>query len=319
MEDRVLQEASGLFGADAESMTFIRRGANVTYEFTRESRGYVLRLSEGQDQNPNLVLAEMDWVAFLADRGAAVASPLRSVNGQLVEQIDHEGETILTSAFEKVEGVHPEGELLNETTLITWGRTLGRLHRLSTEFQPGPEYRRPHWNELRVFQLDRLIPPEDSVVHAMCQETLMKVSALPRDRDTYGLIHADPEPWNMLLKDGALTLIDFDECCYHWFVFDLAVSLMHATYAAGADDEKAFGEFAWDCLLRGYRNDASLDRFWIEKMPLFLRLRLMEDYAFHITNWGTEAEDWVREVAARQRERIETGKTVPDMKFMGQG
>jgi hypothetical protein len=91
---------------------------------------------------------------------------------------------------------------------------------------------------------------------------------------------------------------------------------MHATYAAKTDNERAFGEFAWDCLCRGYRKDASLDRFWVEKMPLFLRLRLLEDYAFHMTNWGTEAEDWVRDVAGQQRERIEAGKTIPDMEFI---
>ncbi len=45
--------------------------------------------------------------------------------------------------------------------------------------------------------------------------------AYPVTRDCYGAIHNDLHQWNFLYKEGpgggTLTIIDFDECGYHYF------------------------------------------------------------------------------------------------------
>jgi Ser/Thr protein kinase RdoA (MazF antagonist) len=145
------------------------------------------------------------------------------------------------------------------------------------------------------------------------------VGKLPRGADSYGLIHADPEPWNMLLHNGEITFVDFDECCYHWFVFDLAVALMYAVWVieetnpAETDD---LPQHVWDHLYQGYRVENPLSVFWIRQLPVFMRLRVMEDYAFHVSTWdGPQLEEWQQRFLGHLRHIIESGEAVLNIAF----
>ena len=57
----------------------------------------------------------------------------------------------------------------------------------------------------------------------------------PRTQQTWGLIHADLRPSNIIRDaDGKLTIIDFDDAGYSWYLYDYASSLSfieHMPYA----------------------------------------------------------------------------------------
>lgn len=53
--------------------------------------------------------------------------------------------------------------------------------------------------------------------------------ALPRDPVGYGLIHQDTHTGNLFLaKDGQMTLFDLNDCCYGWYIYDIALVLFYA-------------------------------------------------------------------------------------------
>jgi Ser/Thr protein kinase RdoA (MazF antagonist) len=190
------------------------------------------------------------------------------------------------------------------------------MHRLSHDYDPPEEHRRPHWHQLEVFKLEPLLAERDSVVLPSCRETLAQLEQLPRTPDGYGLIHADPEPWNMLLEAGVLSFIDFEECCYHWFGFDLAVSIMYATLAAEPAKPEAYAAAAWQQLLNGYGDENELSAYWLGQTPLFLKLRLLQDHAFHLGLWGNEPrEPSKRKIVERQRRLILQDRPFPDIAF----
>jgi Ser/Thr protein kinase RdoA (MazF antagonist) len=271
-----------------------------------------LRLTRAGQQTREMIQGEMEWLVFAAQRSAPVALPLRSKRGEWVETITDGSVSFSAVMFESVPGVHPEGERMTDEVLLTIGVTLGRLHRLGREFSPShPALRRPHWHELEAFQIVRHLPSEQTEVLRQYRDLWRRVQSLPTDPLSYGLIHGDPEPWNMLLDNGAITFIDFEECCYCWRAFDVVVALMFAVYAVQPPDQDAFAENAWRCIYAGYTSEFPLSDCLLEQAQTLMRLRLFEDYAFHIRLWERgHREEWLEPLIRRQREMIESGSPV---------
>lgn len=311
-----LHHAAAAFGIDVASLTFVRDSVNVLYEFAQADQPYMLRMTPGAIRDAGLILGEMEWLAYLAAHGSHVAQPARSARGSLVETVDVGGEVFHAAVFHKARGVHPEGDLLDAALLYQMGQAMGQMHRLGRDFRlSSPQVRRLHWHELEAFDLLARVPPNETLVCSECARMLETLRTLPTEPDGYGLIHADPEPWNMLLHEGALTFIDFDEACYCWYAFDLAVALLYAVLAAQPADAESFAHSTWRSLYAGYTEERPLAPVWRELMPLFLRLRMMEDYAFHASEWqGLVLEEREKGWLAYLRRPIVTGEFVLGMR-----
>lgn len=311
---RLLTQAAAKFNLDPASLEFIRQAANAVYSCTREGQPCILRLTPAEGRDRAMILAELDFMDAVGRNGGSVPKVYRSVSGALVEAVSlgSEAGAYFAAVFERVPGEHPEGAAVTDEFLRLWGRTLGRMHRLSTGYRPGRTIeRRPDWHEMDMFQIESLIPEDQVEVLALCTEHLDMLEELPTDPDGYGLIHADPEPWNIFLHGDRITLIDFDDCCYHWFAFDVAVAVMYAYYGAQQGESPRADltpQHTWDEFYAGYRAEYTLSEFWRAQIPALLRLRVMEDYAFNYLAWDmADLEDWQREMMAYQRQLIETG------------
>ena len=115
--------------------------------------------------------------------------------------------------------------------------------------------------------------------------TTDKVSAAGRDS---GLIHADLHHGNLLLHDDSLTAIDFDDCAYGSYAFDLAMPIYYAVRTQrDASAEEAIESFV-PPLMRGLRRFApdpaggayAIDlalRFRQAELVLALRIKVPED------------------------------------------
>ena len=92
---------------------------------------------------------------------------------------------------------------------------------------------------------------------------LARLSCGPED---FGMIHADLHPGNLLVDDGALSVIDFDDAAFGWYLYDLAVALNHHQAAANFGDLKA-------ALLAGYRSRRPLSAEAEARLDMFLLVR----------------------------------------------
>lgn len=310
----IINQAAATFGIAPSSVQFLRDASNVIYDCQHASGPAILRLTPDTARSPEMIRGEMDFMAYLAQNAGRVPRVMRSRHDQLVAQVPGYYVTVL----EKVPGVHPEGAALTSDMIGRLGQTLGRMHRLARGYTPGdPALRRPHWHALELFDFEKTIPESQPDVRAQCQQVLAEVRALPVDETSYGLIHADPEPWNFLVHDGQVAVIDFDDCCYHWFAFDVAVALLYITWAADRHDDPTFPQRAWEALWAGYQTEYTLNDFWRGQMPLLLRLRIMEDYAFHSRLQAEgNTEEWLPGVIAHQRHLIKTQAPVLDVAFL---
>jgi Ser/Thr protein kinase RdoA (MazF antagonist) len=92
------------------------------------------------------------------------------------------------------------------------------------------------------------------------------LNGLPRDPEHWGVIHADLHHGNVLIDGAALSVIDFDDAAFGWYLYDLAVALTHQQRRAD------FAELQ-EALLAGYRTRR---RFTVEdeaRLPMFLLAR----------------------------------------------
>ena len=82
----------------------------------------------------------------------------------------------------------------------------------------------------------------------------------------FGLIHADLRMSNLMVQDGRITVIDFDDCGWSWFMADLAavISFIEDTLRA---------QTILDEWLEGYRTVCPVAPADLAEIPTFVMLR----------------------------------------------
>ncbi len=261
---------------------------------------FVLRISATGDRRENDYLAEAEFVHYLAKNGAPVADVIPSASGKFVEVIDEADSVVagndgaapvFISLFEYAKGMlladngyrYREGGSLEEYFFNT-GKTLGKIHALSKNFEPVAAHRRPDFfDKYNMEYLGRLIPDKYSELKSAIAARLKKFLALPTDAQSYGLVHFDFSDGNyhIDMDTGAITVFDFDNCLYCWYMFDLANLWLHneGWTRQEPDPEKRFKlmQQCFDLQLQGYKSETDLPEEIQKKLPLFIDMVLIEN------------------------------------------
>lgn len=268
------------------------------YEYERGGEGYILRIGHSFRKSEALIRGEVDWINYLAKGGVSVARAISSTRENLVEAIDDgAGGQFLTTAFVKARGQKPWLAGWTSARFENYGRLLGKMHALAVDYQAVPAWRRPEWDDGSMQFLDRYLPASEVRAHEKYQSVLEHVRSLPKDRASYGLIHQDAHQNNFLMDEaGVLTLFDFDDCVYSWFINDIAIVLFYISMDAeelGFSTTAAFTAEFMTHFLRGYRQAYPLANHWLKEIPHFLKLRELELYAVVFRDFDIrDTEHW---------------------------
>lgn len=186
----------------------------------------VLKLTHTLRREQAFIESELHFTRYLAEHGLPVARSLPSRAGHWVEKgLDLEGGSWLAYAFARLPGHPLQAKHLTPTVISAWGRLTGQLHVLSKRYLPDPHLpRRRHWHTEPVLDLQRLPPGLDGQ-RRRGQTLIERVGTWPRTPENYGLIQSDLHGDNLHWDGQLLYAFDFDDCEYHFFLNDLAVSL----------------------------------------------------------------------------------------------
>ncbi len=255
----------------AGSLQSVSESQNFVYRF-QDPLGRVryLRIGNAKHRTPNEVAAELDFIKYLGDNGLEVARPVASAAGNLVESIETPAGGYCAVVFEQAPGerVAWGTDAQNRKYLFERGVMLGQMHRLSEKyFVTGP--RRWEWFEDELFTDPAKFLPESEVAVRREYEKLVQwMLKRPRKRENYGMIHGDFGTFNTLrLPDGRLSIFDFDDCSFHWFLYDVAVSLRSARKLPDKY-RKAYARV----LLEGYATERNLNGDGLEELSRFCQL-----------------------------------------------
>jgi len=251
---------------------------NFVYEFPRQDERRILRLTHNSHHTEDEIVAELDWLKFLIQHGVPASQPLLSQNGRLTECYPVDGSYFVATVFE-----YAPGHFIDSTNPQEWnpqffqtlGRTMGKMHSATKHYSATHlRQKRSHWYEDALLQhANDYLPAEQRQVAAELEKLLARFSQNVPTVDSYGLVHGDVNPTNFNVKDGQITLFDFDDCAYNWFINDIAVAMpMYSDLFTEEGWEAKLTEF-FQRYMQGYNKENHLDEFWLEYLPDSLRLQ----------------------------------------------
>lgn len=314
--DDILQAAMLRYGIAADRIHLLDGFESFMYEFQRDDGEYILRIGHSLRRNPNLILGEVEWINYLATGGASVAKAILSESGNLVEAVDDgQGEYFLATAFIKAQGQPPWKAGWSPALYEAYGQLVGRMHALTKRYQPPKtDWRRPEWDEDLMLDVETHVPASQMQIIERFRAVMAHLQALPKDSESYGLIHFDAHEGNFFMDAaGRITLFDFDDCCYSWFINDIAIVLFYI--AMSKDDPPAFTQQFLPHFFRGYARENHLDAKWLKEIPWFLKLREIDLYALIHRSFDVNHLDdpWCARYMHQRKERIE--QDVPFIAF----
>ncbi|MGD9401159.1 MAG: phosphotransferase [bacterium] len=316
--DGILKDAMGRYGIADGRIRLLDGFESYMYEFDREDGEYILRVGHSIRRSEDMINGEVDFINYLARGGASVARAIRSERGLLVEPVDDgRGGRFLATAFVRAKGRRPHEAGWTPELYATYGRLIGKMHALSRSYEPpGPAWRRPEWDHPMMLEVERFVPPAQTRVMERYADVLEHLRRLPRGGESYGLIHQDAHGGNFFVDErGNITLFDFDDCVYAWYVYDIAMVVFYMI--VGKDDPAGLtGEFM-SHFLPAYAAECSMQSRWLEEIPYFLKLREIDLYAVIHRSFDVDNLDdpWCRRYMEGRRERIEEGVPFVDFSF----
>jgi Ser/Thr protein kinase RdoA (MazF antagonist) len=183
-----------------------------------------------------------------------------------------------------------------------WGQVLGQMHRLTKSYQPlSAAIRRPEWF---AWEYTSGFPYREQLpgIAVKYDALIAELQALPRDVDSYGLIHNDFNDGNFTVDydNGDITVFDFDDCCYFWFMYDIACAweggIGRAMFRPLAERQVFMGRYM-EHLMTGYTRENIISEAWLGRLPLFLRLIQMQElmhYAQYLDEPDVEIQAGLR-------------------------
>jgi Ser/Thr protein kinase RdoA (MazF antagonist) len=116
-------------------------------------------------------------------------------------------------------------------------------------------------------------------------------------------------------ESGQITLFDFDECAYSWYINEIAILLFYVVM--DAEDWPAFTHEFMSHFLLGYVKANPLDAKWLKKIPHFLKLREMELYAVVYRDFDINNIDdwWIARFMKDRKQKIEGDVPFIDFEF----
>lgn len=293
---------------DVSSIEHIGDRGNSIFSF-RNPQGQlqILRFTDPDFRSFEELVSELNFVNYLYAAGIPVAKSLPTKDGRPAFLADCESGALICSSIAYAPGLEvQEGSPhWNKDFFKEWGRNLGLIHQAATRFKPGQGFKRWQWkDEILIARAEQLIPSEDKASLKEFREVMDSCRSLPQSSAEFGLIHADHAPQNFRYapQGKQITAFDFGNCCYHWFVSDLAIALSTVRRKPNREEIR-------ESLLEGYSSIRALPSDHDKLIELFIRLRVVYVYLSRLHFWSTNrTPEQTKEIEVlRERVHSKTG------------
>lgn len=280
--EKLARQAIPLYGLPFDShVSLLNYSENATYLIRPPRKpALVLRINRPGYHPRAHIAAELAWVqALRRDTTVITAELIAGMDGEFIQHIWHPAvsEPRNCVLMTQLPGKEPE-DSNRLAAFAQLGEVTARLHLHAAAWKPAVAVKRHRWDfdamlgprplwghwqnglgmtPAKKRQLDKVVMPLRS-----------RVAAVGESRQRFGLIHADLRTANLLVHQGEVAVIDFDDCGFSWFIYDLAAALSFI------ETHPQLPEFI-DAWLTTYQKIRPLSRAEISAIPTFIMLRRM--------------------------------------------
>ena len=282
---------------------------NITFRVDAADKRYVLRIHRPGYHTLAELESEQVWTAALLEAGLDVPVPVRTREGRGYATLPFEGGERHIGMLEWVNGELLGNIISREPVAFAphfraVGRIAAAIHNQSSGWTVPSGFRRhrfdadgllgddafwgPFWN------LPQMRPAQGDVITSARRVIAFELSRLEHSAETFSLIHADLHPYNVVVGDQGLHIIDFDDAGFGWHHYELAVALHYHR------EDDRFGDIQ-AALVDGYREARPLADSVVTMLPMFLLVRSLVHLAWraqrpeHGTDLSRDFEEATRE------------------------
>ncbi|HPM01364.1 MAG TPA: phosphotransferase [Candidatus Cloacimonadota bacterium] len=316
-DDNILKEAAERFDIAYDNLKELGGFESFIYEFSREEKPYILRITHSSRRTPEMIESEMHWIDYLHRHQVNCSLPLLSQQGNLTETVGEGDRTFVVCAFDKVPGDHLRKEDYNDDFTCQYGKLLGRMHAKTKDYQAG-HHKRIHWYEDEMIKgFEDFVPSDQTIVLQKHHENRECIHSIKAHRDNYGLVHYDAHGGNYFVKDNQLYIFDFDDSQYAFFSADIAIVLFYFVMHCPKDMSKeTFISHFFKQFMKGYLSENQIDAEEMKYISLFLKQREFLLYAviYHAYPDG-QYDNWATHYMNGRREKLENDIPYIDCDF----
>jgi len=265
-------------------------GRNLVYTCEKEGvDAKILRIAFLNDRSREDFLGEVEYIRYLFEHGGSVSNVVNSRKGNPLEEITYNYHTFFICLFDKAKGkmLVENNYQYRENAPITeyyynCGKVLGKMHELSKGYTP-VHRRHSFFDRFNAEYIDKLIPNSFSLLKEKLVMLLTTLEDLDRNNETFGMNHFDYNDGNYSIDfdTGQITVYDFDNSCFCWYLFDLAGLWTQGVgwiqFEPDAGKRKKFMDDYFEVVLEGYRSETEIEQSMLDKVPLFIQVSLMEN------------------------------------------
>ncbi|MEU9448880.1 phosphotransferase [Streptomyces sp. NPDC048277] len=288
-------------------VTFVKYRENYVFKVDEQDGSYALRLHRSGYRSDAEIVEELELLGSLAGAGVPVPRVRPALDGRPLARVtDEDGDAHQVSMLEWVPDAAPLGDIgeaftgeavVEAADFSDLGALMADLH-LRAAALPRPASARRPWDvdgllgDRAVWGDPRRAFAPGTAGHATMATAVPRLEATLRAygtaADRYGSIHADFTPENVLVGDGGMTVIDFDDSGDGYYLFDLATAAFFYLPHPRADD-------IVPALLTGYRRIRALSDEDIAMWPAMLLARGLTYLGWAVDRPGDETSDFILE------------------------
>ena len=288
---KLAEEAIKHWDVEVKSINLHLQSENTVFKVEGlDGNTYALRIHRKGYHDLEELNSEHVWTSSLSNAGLLVPEAVVTRSGKAYTSV-----SFLNSSEYRYVGLVKwiEGTILNDLILDleekdvsdvyeSLGKVVAKFHKATIAWEKPKDFKRhsfdadgfvgskPFWG--RFWEAQNATTREREKLSLIRNNITESLSKLPKDINSFGMIHADLHSQNVLIQGKSLSVIDFDDSGFGWYGFDLAVAIWDRL------DFTATGchfDIAYKSLIRGYIEERPNAKDIIETIPTFLLMRTL--------------------------------------------
>ena len=262
-------------GRPYDSLKLIHHGENTTFRAKHKDQNYLCRIHRPGYQTLESIRSEMEFIEHYRSFGLNVPKP--------IPLDDNPSSSVLTLTAPNVadrfgvlfDWIH--GRFENKSSKKSApqiGAFMAKMHLASEEFNPSKSFFRPRLDSEGLYKnmggdVSVFSKSDQSLISTIQQMAAKRLLEIGQGKKSFGMVHCDFHAGNRLVQNGEVAAIDFDDCGWSWFIYDIAVCL---SYHQSQDDHKTLVNLFFE----GYRSVRPITKFEEESLDLLIQVRYIQ-------------------------------------------